>query len=796
MGGFFLIFFRTKKEWRDSMAQNEKVLAGVLEIFRQNPQRRFRVDQIERIARHDRLGTFTELIKALSFLEHEKKIITDGRGQYQLQLENTIVEGVFRANDKGFGFVKLDDEDADDIFIPRDFTNYAINNDRVKVKITVGGNPWNNRSADGEVLEVLEHETETIVGEFTPLSDEQVKISHFIGYVVSSNKKLHNYRVFVDENGLIPQMGDMVKVSIKNYPNEENPDSMTGVVIEVIGNKNDPGVDIMSIVSAHDVRVEWPEEAMAQANNIPDHVTEADKAGRVDITDQPVVTIDGDDSKDFDDAVVLWKLSNGNYHLGVHIADVAHYVKEKTPLDQEAFARGNSTYLVDRVIPMLPFRLSNGICSLNEGVERLVLSCDMEITPEGERVSYKIYPAVIKSHGRMTYNKVNQVLSGDMTGLEDKYVKLQDMLREMADLHDILYRKRHERGAIDFEEPEAKIIVDEQGKPVDIVLHERGIAEKMIESFMLIANETVAEDYYRKHVPFLYRVHETPDGERIKSFFEFCSAFGLNIKADPNKVKPVDLQKVVTKTLGTPEEAVVQTIMLRSLKQAHYSEEALGHFGLAAKYYTHFTSPIRRYSDLMVHRMIHEYADNNFDEEIQKHFADQLPEAAEQTSTQERRSIDTEREVNDLKMTEFMADRVGDHFDAVVSSVTSFGMFIQLPNTVEGLIHITNLDDDFYSFDEKTLTLTGRGTHRQFKIGMPIKVTLINANVDQHQLDFELYDPNAPKRERSERNDRFKGRNSRNNASFGRRPYRGQNNRNDRNDRNGRRNNRGRGFKH
>ena len=764
------------------MAQNERILAGVLEIFRHNPQKQFRVDQIEKMARRDRLGNFTELIKALSYLEREKKIITDGKGQYQLAQEDSIVEGVFRANDKGFGFVRLDDEEADDVFIQKDYTNYTVDGDRVKVKITAGGNPWNGKGPEGQVIEILERGLETLVGEFHPMTDEQVKLSHFIGYVLSNNKKLHNYRVYVSENGLIPQMGDMVKVSIKNYPDEENPESMTGAIIEIIGNKNDPGVDIMSIVAEHDVRTEWPEEAMKQANAIPDHVIPEDKKGRVDITDQPAVTIDGDDSKDFDDAVVLWKLPNGNYHLGVHIADVSHYVTENSPLDQEAYARGNSTYLVDRVIPMLPFRLSNGICSLNEGVERLVLSCDMEITPEGKRVGYKIYPSVMKSHGRLTYNKVNKTLAGELDGLEEKYHKLSSMLKEMAQLHDVLYKKRHERGAIDFEEPEAKIIVDEKGKPIDIVLHQRGTAEKMIESFMLMANETVAEDYYRKHVPFLYRVHETPDGERIKNFFEFCSAFGLNIKADPNNVKPIDLQKVVTKTEGTPEEAVVQMMMLRSLKQAHYAEEDLGHFGLAAQYYTHFTSPIRRYSDLMVHRMIHEYADQGTGEEIQSHFSDRLPEVADQTSTQERVSIDTEREVNDLKMTEYMADQVGEHFDAVVSSVTSFGMFIQLPNTVEGLVHISNLTDDFYSFDEKTLTLTGRGTHKKYKIGMPIKVTLINANVEQHQLDFEIYDPNAPKHKHNDRGRHNRRRGSRGfNNNHGRgKNFRGNNRSNQR----------------
>ena len=757
------------------MAQNETVLAGVLEIFRHNPQKQFSVDQIERQARRDRLGNFTDLVKALAYLEQKKQIITDGNGRYQLAQENTEVEGVFRANDKGFGFVRLDDEEADDVFINSDATKLALDGDRVKVKITAGGNPWNGKGPEGQVEEILERGASSIGGEYTPLEDLQVKISHFAGYVISTNKKFKKYRVYVSENGLIPQMGDMVKVSLKTYPTEDLPDQMTGAVVEIIGNKNDPGVDIMSIVAEHDIRTEWPEDALEQANAIPDHVTEEERheAGRRDITDQPAVTIDGDDSKDFDDAVVLWKLDNGNYHLGVHIADVAHYVKEGTPLDREAFARGNSTYLVDRVIPMLPFRLSNGICSLNEGVDRLVLSCDMEITPEGERVSYDIYPALMRSHGRLTYNKVNQALRADVpdSDLEDKYVKVRPMLKDMAALHEALYNQRHARGAIDFEEPEAKIIVDEKGKPVDIVLHSRGTAEKMIESFMLLANETVAEAYYRKKVPFLYRVHETPEADRITRFFEFCSAFGLNVKADPNDIKPLDLQKVVTKTLGTPEEAVLQMMMLRSLKQAHYSEDPLGHFGIAAKYYTHFTSPIRRYSDTMAHRMIHAYLEEGMGDEVKEHFKEELPEVADQTSTQERRSIDTERATNDLKMTEYMADQVGNKFEAVISSVTSFGMFVQLENTVEGLIHISNLKDDYYSYDEKTMTLTGRATHKKYKVGMPIKVVLTNANVEQHQLDFEVYDPDAKKRPH---NDRGMGRRSGDRNFKGRSNYGGR----------------------
>lgn len=720
------------------MAKNEKMLACVFEIFRHNPQKQFRVDSIERMIRRDRAGSFTDMIKALAFLEREKQIITDGHGRYQLAKENTIVEGSYRGNDKGFGFVHLDDDSADDVFIGKENTLYAVNGDQVKVRIIAGGNPWNGKGPEGAVIEIVERGTETLVGEYTPLPDNR-KTSEFVGTVSPLNKKLAKYKLFVSADGLHPQLGDMVKVSIKEYPSEDMPENMIGAVINVIGNKNDPGTDIMSIVESHDVITEWPEDAMEQSEQIPDEVNPEEIAKRPDLRDQAVVTIDGDDSKDFDDGVVLWKLPNGNYHLGVHIADVAHYVKEDTPLDKEAFERGNSTYLVDRVIPMLPFRLSNGICSLNEGVDRLVLTCDMEITPAGERVNYKIYPSVIRSHGRLTYKKVNKVIAGDMDGLEDKYFEQKDMLLEMAKLHEILFNKRHARGAIDFDIDEAKIIVDDLGKPIDIVLYDRGIAERMIESFMLIANETVAEAFYRKHVPFLYRVHETPEAESVVKFFEFCSAFGLNIKADPNHIKPKDLQEVVTKTEGTPEEMVVHIMMLRSMQQARYAEDPLGHFGLAATYYTHFTSPIRRYSDLMVHRMIHTYEEDGINDETMKHFKEQLPAVAEQTSAQERRSINTERDVNDLKMTEFMADRVGDTFDAIVSSVTSFGMFIQLPNMVEGLVHITNLTDDFYSFDEKTLTMTGRTTHKQFKIGMPIKVTLINANVEQHQLDFKIY---------------------------------------------------------
>ena len=724
------------------MAQNERTIANILETFRQNPTKVFSVDEVEKHVNFHHDLDFSEIVKTLTFLENEKKIETDGHGQYKLTQENEIVEGSFRANDKGFGFVKLEDENVDDIFIAKDNTLFALDGDQVKVRISKSANPWNGKGPEGIVIEILERKMTDLVGEFMPYSDVQVQRTGFYGYVKSHNKKMKNYSVMISDDGLHPQMGDMVKVEITEYPTPAFPTRMLGIAQFSIGNKNEPGVDIMSVVYDHDLRTEFPEEALDQAEAIPDHVLPEEKIGRRDLTDEVTVTIDGDDSKDFDDAVTLWKLDNGNYHLGVHIADVSHYVTEGSPLDAEAFERGNSTYLVDRVIPMLPFRLSNGICSLNPDVDRLTLSCDMEVTPDGQRVSYEIFPSVIRSHARLTYNSVNKVLDPENTEvLEPKYTELKDMLLEMGQLHEALYQKRHQRGAIDFEESEAKIIVDENGHPIDIQLRDRGVAEKMIESFMLMANETVAEHFSKLHVPFLYRVHETPDEERIKNFYDFIGAFGLEVKADPSDIKPLDLQNVVTKTQGTPEEAIVSMMLLRSLKQAKYSEDQLGHFGLAATYYTHFTSPIRRYADLMVHRMIHTYQEKGNDQDTMNHFKSQLTDVADQVSKQERRSIDTEREVDVMKKTEFMLDKVGQTFDAVISGVMSFGIFVSLDNTVEGLIHISNMTDDFYNYDEKSMTLTGRGKHKIFKIGEPIKVKLINADLNQKQIDFEIFDP-------------------------------------------------------
>lgn len=776
--------------------KDNKLIADILEVFRSNPDRRYKSEQIEDILRMHGASAFKRVVKSLAVLEGESKIALTNKDEFKMATPETVVEGTFKGNDKGFGFVRYDEVDPD-AFISRDNTLHAVNGDTVEVKITKPSNPWIDKGPEGEITKIVERSLTKAVGEFHPYSDSQVEKTGHYGYVQSHEKKIASYMIFISDKGLHPQMGDMVQVSIDEYPNDKHPQSMEGTALEIIGNKNDPGVDIMSIVVDNDINPEFPNEVLKEAESIPDHVLDSDRVGRKDLTKNMVITIDGDDSKDFDDAVGLDMLPNGNFHLEVDIADVTHYVKEGSPLDEEAYARGTSTYLVDRVIPMLPFRLSNGICSLNPGEDRLALTCEMEIDHSGNVVKHEIYPSVIQSKYRMTYNNVNEILKGDEE-LTEEYAPLVPMLKQMAELHEILFNKRHQRGAIDFEETEAQIIVDENGKPIDIKLRERGTSEKMIESFMLAANETVAEHYNVKHVPFLYRVHEKPDEEKIKNFFEFAAAMGVQVKGNLKEITPKMFQNVLSDVVGTPEEQVVTIMLLRSLQQARYSDEPLGHFGLAAKYYTHFTSPIRRYPDLTVHRMIHSYAENGFTDDEQAKWGNKLQEIAEHTSSRERISINAERAVDDLKKTEYMADQVGNTFDAVVSSVTSFGMFIQLDNTVEGLIHISNMKDDFYEFDEKSLSMHGRGTGKTFKVGQPIKVKLIRADVEHRQIDFERVLTPEEQEQADKREAEFKKKRSmqhgRGRGGHGRHnDHKGHGNGNSRNNSNGNKNHKRRG---
>lgn len=717
------------------MTEEKKQLAErILQCLADNVQISLSAEKIARQLSMPTADQFTPIVQTLAQLERDGKVQVTDNGEFQLVIKDKPLTGVFHANERGFGFVHYDPE-MPDVYINSDDTLNALNGDQVEVKIIQPGDPARGRGPVGKVEEIIEHHFTHMVGEFKTIS-----LGHFIGEIVLKDKKLSQYKFYVTDKGLHPADNEIVNATVETYPTKESPNVLTGAVLEVIGDADQPGVDIMSAVYAHDVPHRFSDEAMEQANSVEKQISEDEKRGRKDVTDQPLVTIDSIESKDLDDAVVAWKLPNGNYHLGVHIADVSHYVQPGTPLDKDAYERGTSVYLTDRVIPMLPKRLSNGICSLNPGEERLSMSCEMEINPQGKVVKHWIGPSVMKSHARMTYKAVNAIIEDHDPQVMSQYEELVPMFETMNELHHILLKARHRRGAIDFDAPEAKIIVDEKGHPTDIQLRERRTAERLIESFMLAANETVADHFYHLHVPFLYRVHETPDHDRMRDFFDFLGVFGIQVPGDINNVTPKMLQRVLAKVAGTPEEQMVQVMMLRSMQQARYSDEELGHFGLGAKYYTHFTSPIRRYPDTMVHRMIKYYAKNGTGEKSKSQFCNRLEEIAEHTSTTERRSIDTERDVDSMKKAEYMEDHVGETFDAVVSSVMKFGLFVELANTVEGLVHISVMDDDYYEYEEKHMALVGRHHHHIFQIGQPVKVKLLRVDKDQREVDFALVD--------------------------------------------------------
>ena len=611
--------------------------AKILADLEENPTISLSAEKIARKLNMTDAEDFTPIVQSLAQLEREGKVEVTDSGEFKLVSQKQLITGVFHGNSKGFGFVAYDDS-MPDIYVNPDHTKHALSGDEVQVKILRAGDPRSDQGPEGQVEEIIAHHYDHVVGEFKNLT-----MGNYIGEIILKDKKLSHLKFYVSDKGLHPQDGEIVTATIENYPTDDSPEVLTGAVTEVVGDKNEPGIDILSVVYAHDVPHEFPKEAMDQANQIPLKVLPEEKKGRKDITNQPLVTIDSIESKDLDDAVVAWKMDNGHYHLGVHIADVSHYLQPGTPLDDEAFKRGTSVYLTDRVIPMLPRRLSNGICSLNPNEERLAMSCEMEIDEQGNVVKHEIFPSVIKSHARMTYKAVNKILESNDQQTKEQYKELVPMFQTMAELHKILLKHRHRRGAIDFEAPEAKIVVDENGHPTDIQLRERGLSERMIESFMLAANETVAEHFDHLHVPFLYRIHEKPDGDRIKDFADFLSALGIEMKGDLNNVKPKMLQRVLKQVAGTPEEEMVQVMMLRSMQQAKYSADELGHFGLGAEYYTHFTSPIRRYPDTTVHRLIKWYRDHGTNESAKAKYRDKLPEIAEHTSVTERRGIDTSR---------------------------------------------------------------------------------------------------------------------------------------------------------
>ena len=662
----------------------------------------------------------------LEELEEDGYIVKMKKGRIMSPNTMGLFVGKFVSHRKGFGFVESDEEFTQDLFIPKDDINGALHNDRVMAEIITPATE--DRRAEGKVIKIIKREVTRVVGLFQE--------NKSFGFVVPDDKKF-NQDIFIPKRFFSgAKNDDKVVCEITVWPQENR--KPEGKIIEVLGQKGERGVEIDSIIRAHGLPEEFPKKVIDEANHVADQDLRDEIARRLDIRDLNIFTIDGEDAKDLDDAISIEELPNGNYKLGVHIADVTHYVKEKSKLDKEALKRATSVYLVDKVIPMLPKQLSNGVCSLNPFEDKLTLSCFMEIDSEGKVVNSDIAETVINSKARMTYTEVSDILEKDDEKLKQTFAAQVDDFIKAEKLARILMKRRQRRGAIDFDFPEAKIILNGNGEVVDIKHYERRISNKMIEEFMLVANETVAEHFYWLQLPFVYRIHETPSAEKMEDLKKFIATFGYTIKGDMENVHPKEIQGIVEKIKGTKEEESISTIALRSMKQAKYSPQCIGHFGLAAKYYCHFTSPIRRYPDLQIHRIIKEQLNNKINNKRQEQLAHIVEYASTQSSERERAAELAERDVHDFYKACYMADKVGQEFEGVVSSVTSFGMFVELDNTVEGLIRLANMRDDYYIFDQEKYTIIGERTHKTFKIGDTVKIQVENVNVDFREIDFRL----------------------------------------------------------
>ena len=668
---------------------------------------------------------FKAFKKALKTMEKEGLIVKNKKERYAIPSRMGLVSGKLQSHPKGYAFLIPDNEKEKDVFIPASFINGAMNGDKVLVQVTKEDK--GSKKREGEVVQIVERVNKKFVGTFED--------SKNFGFVVVEDTRI-GQDIFInkkDINGA--KNGDVVTVEITKWPDKRR--SPEGIITEVLGQKGDKGLEILTIIKKFGLPEEFPAKVLNFAETIPDEIEEKEYKRRRDLRDLKMVTIDGEDAKDLDDAVSIERLSNGRYKLGVHIADVSHYVREKNPLDKEALKRGTSTYLIDRVIPMLPKKLSNGICSLNPRVDRLALSCIMTIDNNGTVLDHEIMESVIKTNERMTYTDVTKILKDKDEELIKRYDYLVDDFKAMEELCNILHNKRIKRGAIDFEFEEAHIILNELGKPIEIKPYAREIANRMIEEFMLVCNETIAESMFYKKVPFVYRIHENPDTEKLEKFKEFAYNLGYVMKLS-DEVHPKELQSIIEKVKGKNEEIVINTLLLRSMMQARYSPENVGHFGLAAEYYCHFTSPIRRYPDLQIHRIIKEYLNRKLDEVRIKKLTNLVDYAAKQSSETERVAQDAEREVDDLKKAEYMLDRLGEEYTGIISSVTSFGMFVQLPNTIEGLVHITALDDDYYIYDESHLCLIGERNKKIYKLGDKVKVQCSRVDIPNREIFFEL----------------------------------------------------------
>lgn len=660
----------------------------------------------------------------------EGRVFETKKGKLASPKDLQMATGTFIGHARGFGFV-TPDAGGEDIFIPASETMGAMQKDRVLYKVLHKAEK--GKKADGVIVRILERGQQRIVGTFEAGSKGY-------GFVVADDKKIAKDIFISRENTKGAVTGHKVVVEITDYGEDRrNPE---GKVIEILGHINDPGVDILSVIRRYELAVEFPEEVYAEIEHLGTEVAEADKKGREDLRDLLTITIDGADAKDLDDAVSLKRLGNGNFELGVHIADVSHYVRENTALDKEAYARGTSVYLVDRVIPMLPHKLSNGICSLNPHVDRLALSCLMEVNGRGEVVSHRILESVINSDYRMTYTAVREILEDGAPALLEQYAEILPMLEDMEELQQILGEKRRKRGSVNFDLPESKIILDENGKPIDIKPYEKSIATNMIEEFMLVCNETIAENSFWQEMPFMYRSHQEPDEDKLEKMEQFLRGFGYYLRKKDGEIHPRELQKVLQKAEETDEERIITRMVLRSMMQARYTAENGGHFGLAAKYYCHFTSPIRRYPDLEIHRMIKKMLHGELDEKASAYYRRKMPDWAKHCSKQERVAEDAERDTDALKKVEFMEDKVGQIYEGIISGVTNWGIYVELPNTIEGMVALSQMDDDYYEFDEKKMLVFGKRTKKSYRLGDKVIVSVAKVDRMMGTIDFVFEEEN------------------------------------------------------
>ena len=691
----------------------------ILEILKKE-NKAYSVHELEDIMQIHDVDGLKELLKTLNKMEDELVVYRSNKDKYMLFNNSHLKIGRLIGHRKGFGFVDI--EGDEDVYVSSSNMNGAIHLDRVIVEIT----SKKGMQLEGRIVRVIDRNLKQVVGELCAKDN---------AYYLKSDENKLNVQIIIEKNktlGAVEGHKVLVKITGRIKDNKYH-----GEVVKILGHKNDPGVDILSIVAKYGIHDTFSDEVMKEVDEIPNEVLPEEYDGRRDLRDVEIFTIDGDDTKDIDDAISIKKLDNGNYSLGVHIADVSYYVKENTKLDDEAYERGTSVYLADRVIPMLPHKLSNGICSLNPGVDRLAMSCVMEIDYKGDVVSYDIFESVIKSRKQMTYKNVNKYLEEGI--VPEGYEPFTNSLSLMEELAKILRANKERRGYIDFDIDEAKIIVNDKGEAIDVKLRERGTGEKLIEDFMIAANETVASCIYFMELPFVYRVHGEPSEEKIDNFLKFISVLGYHVNGKTKDLHPKTMQNILEQLKDKKEYHILASVLLRSMQKAVYDKTNIGHYGLASKCYTHFTSPIRRYPDTTVHRLLRKYLfKHQIDNDTINYWENKLVVLTEHVSQKERDSIDCEREVDDMKMAEYMMKHIGEEFDGIISSVTSFGMFIELPNLIEGLVKLEDMKDDTYVYDETRFCLKGTSKKKIYRLGDNVRVIVKNASKEAKTIDFEL----------------------------------------------------------